>query len=460
MGIFSSVILAFGLWSFQAGAVIKITGVAGASGSNISTTGVSPIIYGGMAGTGQLSACTSTTETCDGCALATSAMTCNRARVSANVVLRITFTSDAASGRPGIVKTGSTVPVIPLDPGSVTKGSPATIRVNWGTLCAIMTEPVATCETTNLTNNSVELSIGIDSNGDGALGTGDDLTPLSVRVLNPDPGGSAAGALNEIDDCAANASLPSPKPGFCGFLAYPGDKKIFVEEPREGGPGFPAAITGNIDRLRFYYKTDNFSGFSPASTPYKEIPVETGTGGSEFTDTIISGLENGVPTFFRFSSVDVAGNEMFFTSDASIVANCTSLTPSAPFDGTSGGTLCPFAAVPDEVLGLLTEDLNCFIATAAFGSRVHPVVDRLREFRNRFLLPHKIGRNFINWYYLWSPGAARWLKSNETFRTVVRWALIPVWLMVEALIWWPISATVVLLSLGFWQRRRWRIARG
>jgi subtilisin family serine protease len=42
---------------------------------------------------------------------------------------------------------------------------------------------------------------------------------------------------------------------------------------------------------------------------------------------------------------------------------------------------------------------GCFIATAAYGSVMHPYVEKLRQFRDRHLLTNGIGKRFVEAYY-------------------------------------------------------------
>ena len=83
---------------------------------------------------------------------------------------------------------------------------------------------------------------------------------------------------------------------------------------------------------------------------------------------------------------------------------------------------------------------NCFIATAAFGSYLHPYVGMLREFRDTFLLTNSAGQAFVGWYYRVSPPLAALIAQEDYARAVVRLMLLP-----------AVGFSVLALNLGlFW----------
>lgn len=69
---------------------------------------------------------------------------------------------------------------------------------------------------------------------------------------------------------------------------------------------------------------------------------------------------------------------------------------------------------------------GCFIATAAYGSYMHPHVKELRAFRDNFLLHSDLGQRFVTLYYRYSPPIADAIADNVVLRTMTRVLLTPV----------------------------------
>jgi hypothetical protein len=71
----------------------------------------------------------------------------------------------------------------------------------------------------------------------------------------------------------------------------------------------------------------------------------------------------------------------------------------------------------------LTDD--CFIATAAFGSKYAPAVKLLRSFRDEYLLTNYCGKIFVTFYYRHSPLIANYIAEREGLRVLTRILLSP-----------------------------------
>ncbi|GFE62306.1 MXAN_6640 family putative metalloprotease [Geobacter sp. AOG2] len=122
------------------------------------------------------------------------------------------------------------------------------------------------------------------------------------------------------------------------------------------------------------------------------------------------------------------------TGPASQVANVTVPAATASSSGGGGG---------------------CFIATAAYGSYLHPQVRVLRDFRDHYLLTNAPGRAFVAFYYRFSPPLAGIIARHEVLRALTRLLLTPIVMAVAH----PMMMGVALLlatSLYIPVRRRWK----
>ncbi|MBI5664244.1 MAG: S8 family serine peptidase [Nitrospirae bacterium] len=85
----------------------------------------------------------------------------------------------------------------------------------------------------------------------------------------------------------------------------------------------------------------------------------------------------------------------------------------------------------------------CFIATAAYGSVMHPYVRVLREFRDRHLLNNMPGRAFVDFYYKYSPPAADVIRDREYLRFVTRIVLAPAVMFIA----YPVTSSAIAFIL-------------
>lgn len=130
-----------------------------------------------------------------------------------------------------------------------------------------------------------------------------------------------------------------------------------------------------------------------------------------------------------------------------VVANTTNIDNHQVSFSTDGST--PTASEPKVSTGGGGGG-GCFIATAAYGSYLHPKVAELRAFRDRYLLTNAPGRFFVSVYYRLSPPIADVIARHDWLRSIVRSLLVPLVVAVEH----PISALVVLLlSMTYGVRR-------
>ena len=117
------------------------------------------------------------------------------------------------------------------------------------------------------------------------------------------------------------------------------------------------------------------------------------------------------------------------------------LSMNAAEDVTATFTSAPTPApTPAEVKK--TSGNMCFIATAAYGSSLHPDVQLLRDFRDRHLLSNTMGRIFVEFYYQVSPPLANIIRQNEILRIIIRTMLAPIIYLIK----YPYIFLLLLLS--------------
>ena len=103
---------------------------------------------------------------------------------------------------------------------------------------------------------------------------------------------------------------------------------------------------------------------------------------------------------------------------------------------------------------------ECFIATAAYGSKFTPAVTLLRHFRDDFLMTNSWGMAFVDFYYHNSPPIANYIAGNGFLKATVRLLLTPIVVIVYAL-YHPIESMAALFALStllvYWNRRKFAI---
>ncbi len=101
---------------------------------------------------------------------------------------------------------------------------------------------------------------------------------------------------------------------------------------------------------------------------------------------------------------------------------------------------------------------ECFIATAAFGSKFDWPVALLRHFRDQYLLTNSLGTTFVNYYYKYSPPIAALIAGSQPLNVLVRvlWApFIAMVYMIYHPILMGIALLIIFLICLYWLRRRY-----
>ena len=114
---------------------------------------------------------------------------------------------------------------------------------------------------------------------------------------------------------------------------------------------------------------------------------------------------------------------------------------------------------------IVTDTINafdeCFIATAAFGSKNQTDVVLLRHFRDQFLLTNPVGKLFVQTYYHYSPPIAQFIAGNVILKFVTRVLLLPfvaiAYMLFHPVLFVGILAAIALLLV---QRRKRKVVLG
>jgi hypothetical protein len=80
--------------------------------------------------------------------------------------------------------------------------------------------------------------------------------------------------------------------------------------------------------------------------------------------------------------------------------------------------------VEDDEVFCREHETECFIATAVFGTPLHPKIDLLRKLRDEWLSGQLMGRMAIRTYYEVSPPIARYARRSERLRMILQQLIV------------------------------------
>ena len=286
------------------------------------------------------------------------------------------------------------------------------------------------------------------------------VTPAAPSVTRDDTANTVAGMAVGMEYNLDNAGYVAYDSVTFAGLNLAGNHTILVRVAAEGINPASSAVT-----LTF--------AVNPVATvlTYKSVAMSSSNKVATltFTNNIanntadLASLKNAI-TFAADGTtfLPLSGSDTVAISGKTLV-----ITFSTPLLGTSNkiklaaNTLKDLSNVVLETVvtvGPISAFDECFIATAAFGSKNQSDVVLLRQFRDQFLLTNPIGKLFVETYYQNSPPIAQFIAGNEILKVVTRVLLLPL-VGIVYLLFHPVLLVGVLAALAFLlvQRRRRKV---
>jgi hypothetical protein len=322
------------------------------------------------------------------------------------------------------------VAIYPYDICAPSSGAPQMVGCN----AAGPTPFPSPVDTTSL--NALQINVATVTDADITTGSG--YSDVNTFVSNP----AASGNITQFDTpVTLNISLqgqagqitcPTPT-AQTDTLYFPGDQQISLNTSAFGETGLsqPSSliVVGNYSS-----SSGACSAATPATVALDQTSFQSGSAYS-----LLQNVQLGVGPQAPYTSGGTAVTG--FVDSTQTVNNCYTLgflvQDQAAFVASPVNLTTAVAAVGNvpycEAQNIQASQINgflnknaCFIANAAYDDTNAAPVQMLREFRDAVLGRSALGREFVWWYYRWSPPAAQWLRSHPIFRPLVLLLLVPV----------------------------------
>ncbi len=212
-----------------------------------------------------------------------------------------------------------------------------------------------------------------------------------------------------------------------------GNEKLFVKVSYadEDKHGEDEDITKYLFQVTGYFKKDGEITAEPVTVKFSSSSSSselTSSDGYSFVNADTDGTLNEKYTYSIIAAVvDRAGNQSEYSDAVTSMAYETAglWKNYKSNEGTDDGGYC-------------------FIATAAYGSYYHPIVQALRGFRDKFLLTNAIGSKFVSLYYEYSPKMVVFMGKYPILKPIVKFILFPV----AAIAWLILNPLFILLGFA------------
>jgi hypothetical protein len=289
-------------------------------------------------------------------------------------------------------------------------------------------------------------------------GTGSIRTVWEKLATLPSPGGNSDILMTPVIDSVLSTNFNSSlTTDFFGFVkrVYTRDWTTHTNEINRIHPYAPVAIFSNYpvnattapatSKVTLPHYSFAYYRFIPTGNAANLTVTINKTSGiqtalfmkSANVISEISAANDGTYTVNGFGSLNPAADEVVL-----LVANSTGVDNHTANFSTDGSTIPATAPAAAAFIGGGGGGGGCFIATAAYGSYLHPQVQILRAFRDTRLLTNAPGRAFVSLYYRLSPPVAGFIAQHAALRLLVRLLLTPVVLAVAH----PAATGIMLLA--------------
>lgn len=239
----------------------------------------------------------------------------------------------------------------------------------------------------------------------------------------------------------------------------------FSVKTMTGGPGTVtcAAVAGNTGFLQIgdstvFLNVDDvdYTLTSTANVAPNKLIFLGNAGGAANVAFPLSTAGNEIVAKIEYTGVGVSQIEGF-TNGVGYGTEILLRDPAGAFSTAS--TTCSLTGVQTQKIdGFLSQD-RCFIATSVFGSRDFWPVRTLRKFRDQWLMPYALGRDFVRAYYSVGSRAADWLDQHAWLKPAVAFVLMPLsvlaYFLTNAVAFGALAILVFGNLLGWFARRKW-----
>lgn len=213
------------------------------------------------------------------------------------------------------------------------------------------------------------------------------------------------------------------------YIAYGNDGKHLNKAVNEG-----ISLAVSTDKANALHEaSDHLPVIIELQPPVYTLSISTGTGGT--TDPEPGTYTYDPGTEVTITAIPDSGYEF------------------SAWSGDASGTDNPITITMDSDMSITANFVAgaaaCFIATATYGSPLHPYVRILRDFRDKYLMTSKFGHMIIDLYYKYSPFVADFIARHKILKIAFRISLLPLVVFGYSMVHFGPTLTAVMLVMIF-----------